>query len=403
MQVRRRTRRCFSIEGAKAGARCTVGVALCAILASCSSLRIGFPLRVSEGDWQTDGRSPERDHLAVDMPLQLPLEQAWIYNAGGGFSSGSPLVIDGLVMVGTRKGEVHVINLTNGERIGAEEFGRSIEGTPSVAGQTLFVPNAWGKRALEAFDLRAGKKKWRYEGVPIEASVLTIGNLVVIGDVEGNVMGLSQETGQVMWLYEFGDFASVLAGPAAIDDRRLVVADERGRVAMLDAGSGEEIWRRDLGSPVEETISTGSDLVFVPTTRGRFAALRVEDGASQWEYRVDSDEVRFTSAAVAPDCVIFGGTDGTTRSLRLENGSPLWAFHTDGTVAGAPVVNGDLVFVGAMDEKIYAVRRDNGSVQWEAPLRGRVKSAPAVRNGYLIVLSEPRYVYAFTNAANIQD
>jgi len=403
MRERRRTSRGLHFKGGHAAIPLAAILVAYGFLTSCTPLRIGFPLDAAEGDWQTDGRSPNRDHVAIDEPLQLPLEQAWIYNAGGGFASGSPLVIDGVVMVATRKGEVHVLTLTSGERIGTQEFGRSIEGTPSVTDQILFVPNAWGRKSLDAFDLQTGKRKWRYDGVPIEASVLTIGNLVVVGDVEGNVMGLDQETGEVAWLYEFGELASVLAGPTAVDDRRLVVADETGRVAMLRADSGEEIWRRDLGSPVEQTPSAVGDLVFVPTTRGEFYVLRAADGSSFWEYRVDDGEVRFTSAAVTTDCVIFGGTDGTLRALRIENGSQIWAFHTDGTIAGAPAVSGDIVFVGAMDEKIYAVRRDNGSIQWEASLRGRVKSAPAVRNGYLIVLSEPRYVYAFTNASNIQE
>ncbi len=384
-------------------ARCSLGLIVCGLLASCSPLRIQFPLNATDADWQTEGRSSSRDHVSQDLALQLPLEQAWIYNAGGGFASGSPLVIDDVVIVSTRKGEVHVLSLENGDRIGMQEFGRSIEGAPSVADQVIFVPNAWGKIALEAFDLRTGSRKWRYNGVPIEASVLTLKDLVVVGDVEGNVMGLSQETGQVMWLYEFGDFASVLSSPAAVDDQRVVVADETGRVVLLNAVNGEEIWMRKVDGPVEEGLSAGSGLIFVPTTRGAFVALDAEDGAVVWNYRVENREVRFTAAAVTSDCVIFGGTDGSLRSLRVENGSPLWTFHTDGTIAGAPVVNGNIVFVGAMDEKIYAVRRDNGMIQWQAPLRGRVKSAPAVRNGYLIVLSEPRYVYAFANAANIQD
>lgn len=376
---------------------------LSAVLASCSSLQIQLPLQTTQSDWQTDGRSFKRDHVAVDEPVQLPLEQAWIYNAAGGFASGSPLVVDGIVLVSTRKGEVHAIDLFDGQKVGAQEFGRSIEGTPSIAQQVLFVPNAWGKRALVAFDLTTGTRRWSYEGVPIEASVLPIRDLVVVGDVEGNVLGIRQETGQVVWLYEFGDFASVLSAPAAVDDQRVVVADETGRVAMLEAETGEELWLRDLDCPVEHGLATGYGLVFVPTTRGKFFALDPSDGSTVWLFDVGDQYVRLTSPAVTSDGVIFGGTDGIVRFVGTKNGLVRWTFQTDGTVAGAPVVNQNIVFVGAMDERIYALRRDNGSVQWQTELRGRIKSAPAVRNGYLIVLSEPRFVYAFTNAAKLED
>jgi outer membrane protein assembly factor BamB len=230
-----------------------------------------------------------------------------------------------------------------------------------------------------------------------------MGSMVVVGDVEGNVIALDKESGRVIWLYEFGDLASILSGPAAIDTQLVVAADETGRLALLRADSGREIWTADLGSPVEAGLAVGHGLIYVPTARGRFVALHAEDGTIAWEHRSDSDQVRFTAAAVTDDYVIFGGTDGILRSLRAENGASVWTFHTDGTIAAAPVVNGSIVFVGAMDEKVYAVHLDNGSIQWEMPVRGRVKSSPAVRNGYLIVMSEPRYIYAFTNAANIEE
>lgn len=373
------------------------------LLASCTPLRIQYPLQSGDADWQTDGRTVQRDRVALDAPLQLPLEEAWIYNAGGGFSEGSPLVVDNTIIVGTRKGEIHVIELDDGRQIGTQEFGRSIEGTPALDGQVLYVPNAWGKHVLSAFDLHRGRYLWRQQGVPIEAAVLLVANLVIVGDVEGNVIAIDKESGRIIWVYEFGDLASILSGPAAVDDDRIVVADETGRVAMLDVDDGRQVWAIELDTPVEAGLSVGDGRVYVPTTRGRFFALNANDGELLWEYAGDTDEVRFTGAAVTGAHVIFGGTDGILRSLNAENGSALWTFHTDGTIAAAPVVNGSLVFVGAMDQKVYAVHRDNGSVQWEAPLRGRVKSSPAVRNGYLIVMSEPRFIYAFTNAANIRD
>lgn len=381
-----------------------MGVALlCGLIASCTPLRIQFPLVVTEADWQTDGRSVGRDRVSRDANVQLPLVEAWIYNAGGGFAAGSPLIIDNTVIVGTRKGEVHVVDLVEGDQIGTQEFGRSIEGSPALSGQVLFVPNAWGKKALDAFDLQSGSRMWRHEGVPIEASVLVVGNSVVVGDVEGNVISLARDTGRINWVYEFGGIASILSGPAAVDNDRIVVADETGRIALLRAATGTAIWSRDLGAAVEDGLSTGNGHVYVPTTRGRFLALRSDNGSTVWEYLADNDEVRFTSAAVTSESVVFGGTDGTLRSVASATGALQWTFHTDGTIAGAPAVNGDLVFVGAMDQKIYAVHRASGSVQWESELRGRVKSAPAVRNGYVIVLSEPRFVYAFTNATNIRE
>ncbi len=372
------------------------------VLSSCASLQLDHPLETAEADWATDGHSGRRDRVSRDEPIRLPLTRAWTYNAGGGFSKGSPLVIGNTVIVGTRKGDVHAVDLLDGQQIGNKEFGRSVEGTPAVSDELLFVPNAWGRRALSALDLRTGTYKWRYEGVPIESSVLVLDDLVIAGDVEGNVVALEKQTGEVRWLYEFGDFASVLSGPAGVA-KRVAAADETGRVVLLEADSGALIWEVDLGAPVESGLAITAENVFVPTTRGLFASLRTEDGSLAWEYTTPSEEVRFTSPAVTDTEVVFGGTDGILRSLRIANGELNWTFQTDGTIAGAPAISGDVVFVGSMDQRIYAVHRLTGSVQWQEELRGRVKSSPTVRNGYLVVLSEPRYMYAFTNDQNIRN
>ena len=369
---------------------------LSALLASCTPLRLQFPIREVDNDWNTDGRTAQRNRVSTDAPILLPIEQAWIYNAGAGFSSGSPLIVDNLVFVGTRKGELHVIELMTGHKVGTHEFGQSIEGTPALSDQTIFVPNAWGKKALIAFDLFDGQTLWEHRGVPIEASVLLVDNLVIVGDVEGNVIALDQSSGLIQWVYELGEIATIFSGPTAVGSGRTVVANELGDVACLKVIDGAEVWYRRL-EPIQASIASDDQHVYLPTTRGVLHAINWQDGSTAWEYRIPNDEVKFTGAAVSETLVIFGGSDGVLRALDPVTGATQWTFQTDGTFVAAPAVSGELVFVGAMDREFFALGTHDGSLQWSTSLRGRIKSAPGVRKGVIVVMSEPRYVYGFAN------
>jgi outer membrane protein assembly factor BamB len=368
------------------------------VLASCTPLRIQLPLTESDSDWMTDGGTGRRDRRAVDDLVNLPLEQAWIYNASAGFSSGSALIVADLVFVGTRKGEVHVVDLFTGDKIGMEEFGHSIEGAPAIIGQTLFVPNSWGKNSLVAFDLFQGARLWEYRGVPIEASLLAVGESIVVGDVEGNVMAFDATTGTTLWVYEFGEIATIFTGPTLINDEQIVVVNEAGDVACLNVDDGSEVWVKALGASVQESVATDQDHVYIPSVSGVFFALDHKTGEVDWEFRLENAEIRFAGAAVSPDLVVFGGSDGVLRGLDPKSGSAKWTFQTDGTFAAPPAISGELVFVGAMDREFFAVSAHDGSMQWSTTLRGRIKSSPAVRKGFVVVMSEPRYVYAFANA-----
>ena len=267
------------VSGGSAGSRGWLLVqrltvlSLSVLLVSCTPLRIQFQGSESETDWNTDGGTSRRDRVAGDIPVNLPMDEAWIYNAGAGFGSGSPLVVSDNIFVGTRKGEVHVLELETGDKVGVEEFGNSIEGTPAVADHTLFVPNAWGKNALVAFDLSEGVRLWEYRGVPVEASVLTVHDEVIVGDVEGNVISFDRASGTVKWSYEFEFLATILAGPTSLPDDRIVVANELGTVVSLEVETGAEIWMTDLGEPVEESIASDQDHAYIATTRGVFYAL----------------------------------------------------------------------------------------------------------------------------------
>ncbi len=368
------------------------------LLSGCRALRLTELGRVDAADWTTEGAVPQRTH-AADLALPPPLEEVWIYDAGAGFGPGSPLILGGYVLAATRKGEVHAIDFVTGKKRGMERFGDTVEGTPTADGSTLYVPGGWGRRALYAYDLQRGARRWAVKDAPIDGSPLLMGQTLVAVDMEGVVRGYDPADGSVRWSLPLEDAAAVHAAPVALNLDDFAVANDRGHVASLAAAGGQVHWTHDLGAPVYATPATDARRLFLPTTRGLFVALDAATGQERWRYALADTTVRFASPAVADGLVFFGGTDGILRALDAATGETRWQFGVDEAFAAAPLVTRDLVYIGSLGRMLYAVDRRTGEQRWETELRGRVKSALAAKDGHLVVLTEPRYVYLFRPAA----
>lgn len=370
--------------------------ALAVLLAGCRGLKVDGPLHATADDWPTEGDEPVRSHVAAS--IAPPLEEGWVYNAGAGFGPLSPIIVGETVFVGTRKGEMHAIELATGKRVGYETFGEAIEGTPVFAEGTLFIPSGWGRRALYAYDLRQGRQRWALRGNPIEAGLAVASGGIVSVDTKGSVRLHNLEDGSARWSHMLGEDVLVRATPV-VDDGRVIVGDVDGHLAAFDAASGALLWTQEVGAPIYHTPSAHDGVLVVPTTRGRLEAVDVATGASRWSLVLPDTTVRFAPPATGDGQVYVGATDGVVRALDVRTGKELWAHRIDAAIAAAPLVAGDAIYVGSLGKDLLALDRATGDMLWSETLKGRVKSAFAAKDGALIVLAEPRYVYQFSPKA----
>lgn len=370
----------------------TILVLAALVVTGCSSLHLdGRSAHVPI--WTTEGDSPHRTS-AVARILDPPLQQVWEFNAGAGFGPVSPLIVDDVALIATRKGEVHAIDMSSGKRMGQSSFGESIDGTPTVENGILYVPVSWGGRAIHAYNLSRGSTVWKVEGAPVEAGLVVHEDVLLAADVEGWVRAYDLTDGSVRWEVELGDRVGVKGAPALVDGR-LVVGDDRGHVTALDASSGSILWERDVEAPVQVPLAAAKEAVYVPTTRGRMLALSTEDGAILWNYELSSDEVYFSAPAVGLDEVVFGASDGQVRSLDRTDGGVRWTTQVDGAVTATPLMTEGTVYVGTMRSRLVGLARSDGTRVWETKLEGRIKSPFASSGTQVIVLAEPRHVYLF--------
>ena len=354
---------------------------LLVVLSGCSSIRLGESLG-SEAEGAPIG----------------PLERAWERDAQGAFGPSAPYLTDEYVVVGTRRGEVVILNRLDGRVAGTGSFGESVEGALAVApsGVAIYVPTAEHDGGVTAYDVRNGRQLWRWEGGATEAGVVRLGGVVVAATLDGRVVGLDAGSGTPRWEVQPDTTAQYHAAPLSIGTEAVLVADDRGRVTLYEAATGDARWTTNLGLPVYERPATDGSAAFVPTTRGRLVALDLDGGRVRWSHDAMGNETpRVSAPAAGQGAVAFGRTDGEVVVVDAATGAERWTHSLDANVSAAPLWMGDLLVVGTLDRHLLGFDAASGTVRWSEELRGRVKSALASADDILVVLTEPRHVVAF--------
>lgn len=331
-------------------------------------------------------------------PPGLPLDLLWERDADGAFGPSAAHVTDRYVVVGTRKGDVVVIDRETGRVEGSGEFGDSVEGQLAVSpnGEVLYVPTVGGGGGVEAYDVRRGRRVWRWRGGQAQAGVVRVGETLVVPLLDGRLAGLDVATGDVRWERASPTGVQFHAAPLALGTD-VVVADDAGTVVRLRALDGAEQWRAEVGAPVYAAPTADPEAIYVSTTRGDLARLGIATGDVRWHVR-DELPLRVSSAAVGALGLAVGYSDGTVRGVDPATGAERWRMQGDGNVTAEPVWIGDRVAVGTLDQQLIIVDGRTGREEWSTELRGRVKSALTVGGGLLVVLVEPRHVIAFHTA-----
>ncbi len=354
------------------------------------------------GDWLVDGATNGRERL-VNASVEPPLERAWLYNANAGFGSGSPLLYHGAVIVGNRKGELHAVDIETGRSIGVKNLGEAVEGSLLISDGVLYATHAWGKYVLTAYDLTVGMTAWRVKGVPFESAPVEVDSALVAVDVEGNIRSFNKETGVSLWTEKLGTNVTVKASPLLFSSNRLFVISDKGIGFMFNAATGEKIWRTDLQDPVYASPTANGDQILIPTTRGRLHAISSSDASRIWTFSRKDNHIRFASPATDGSIVYVGTSSGTLFALSSDTGTIAWQFNGPDAITAAPLITDSHIYVGTMGRMLYGLERSTGRLVWETKLKGRIKSAMSAREGELIVLTEPRYVYAFREEGANED
>lgn len=253
--------------------------------------------------------------------------------------SGGVEVGDGMVVVGTMKGEILAIDVGGKQRWEAKVGGEVIA-PAAISNKIVVIRTADGRiMGLSADD---GKRKWIFQRqspsllLRSESGVLAIGKDVVAGYPNGKLIALDIDTGQQTWevtvslprgATELERIADV-AGLPTVDGNNVCAGAYQGKVGCFDIASRNQIWSRDVST--SRTVAVDKKNVYIVDDTSAVQALDKASGASVWK----QDKLvnrRLTAPVILDGRVVVGDLDGYLHVLSPDNGELIGRLATDGT------------------------------------------------------------------------
>ena len=146
------------------------------------------------------------------------------------------------------------------------------------------------------------------------------------------------------------------------------VASATGEISKLDAISGKQEWRVNVGETLSGGVGVGGSLVLAGTQKGIVYAYDIA-GKLQWKSKLSSEIL--SAPKYFDGLVIVRTGDSHIYGINANDGSRKWVYARTGPAltlrsSAGVIVDGGAVYAGFGGGKLIAVRADNGKLLWEA-------------------------------------
>ena len=284
-----------------------------------------------------------------------------------------------------------VVLFENGEIVWEKELGTELRGEPTVYSNKLFIGSSKGE--LFALNISDGALLWSYESdEKMEAAYqyysapAESGDRIYIGGASSMVYCIDAIKGTLLWKHEVSDW--VRSKPLVIDDIVYVATMDGNLYALYDAGSRAEELKKvklnehgftnDLTGSEKGILAAGKDMILYsvfPETFYLNWKQGINDGA--W---VDGKFYKVSlsggppSPTVADGILYCGGIDHFVHAVDSETGEEIWRFETGGNLGASVTVAENMVFFGTIrdDGYYYALDKNTGKLIWKTKDYGDV-------------------------------
>ena len=244
---------------------------------------------------------------------------AWTYETTGEISGG-PTILHGegggRVLVGSQDASLSCLNLADGAVLWKHSIADQIRCGPTVArtaeGDRVFLAGCDGK--LHVIDAATGVER---AAVPIDGPTGTTpaacGDRVYFGTEGGVFFAIDFSKAEVAWRAQTAANGQSYRSSAAVGDGVVIVGSRGKAVEAFSLADGSRVWRRPFrgrvdGSPAAARTAAGRLLAVVGDAAGRIAALDAATGEPAWEF--DAGGGFSAGPAIAAGLVVIASDDG---------------------------------------------------------------------------------------------
>lgn len=226
----------------------------------------------------------------------------------------------------------------------------------------------------------AGRQVWstRLGGVTFPLSVVVRGGRFHLASDDGTVLALDAATGQEAWR---GNVGGRISAGVGTDGRYAAVVTRDNELVVLDAGT--VTWRLKLESPVVTAPLVAGERVFIVGVDRIVHAFDVLDGRRLWTLKRPGDALTLSQAGVLAtykDTLLVGqgarllGVDPLKGTVRWDTAltTPRGTNEVErlADLVGPAVRQGDLICARAFQSSVGCVNAERGSALWNRVVGG---------------------------------
>jgi len=237
----------------------------------------------------------------------------------------SPLLLGNIVYIGTEKGLVFGVDVSNGTKVfqcQTPTASYTIKTIPAIYDNKIYVGDWNG--VFYAYDLTTGKLVWQYD-TKIDGSYSQWVNAIVtdpviyrgyvyFGGRSCKLYCLDAKTGVKKWMYHDPNDMWILGGPTLVDSTLYLGSSMQQSVRAFDAITGAKKWDKGVQYRVNGKPMVDGDLVYVGTeditnvTLGTLCALNKSDGVLK--SRLIMGTQIYSTPVLSNGVIFFGGSNG---------------------------------------------------------------------------------------------
>lgn len=333
----------------------------------------------------------------------------WTFKTGGPVRS-SPVVVDGIVYIGSDDNHFYALDAKDGKLIWKKNLGGKIISSAAVADGKVFIGSS--AKMFYALDAKTGEEKWKYATPgPVTISpavaygVVFFGNAPLTGD--GKYVGLDMKTGEEKWVCKLKKCNNGPGGPAIVGSTLYApVADNVKLAAELSTALFAEGWApKEPGNHAHNCMAVGEDFIAYDAGAHCYILDKVT-GSVIGRYQMSKEKLAFfpTASPVIHNGMSFFGKQGKgdnscgvyafKNSANDFRGGPVWKFNTPDDINSSPALASGVLYFGCNDGFLYSLDAATGAEKGKFKTGGAIWSSPWPGNGVVFVGSDDGSVYA---------
>ncbi len=289
--------------------------------------------------------------------------------------SGGVAAQNNLLALGTENGYVYLINATNGKLKWKKYVGGEVIAKPafSKSGSTLFVVDSYG--SLTSIDTETGTENYVAGEAPnslrlrSQSAPVTVGDdFVLLGQSNGKVSVYLQSTGAIVnqLVVSLGVGANSLERLSDVSSTPLVLGSDLYATAyngsLVKYSFSDNRIVSKLGYESSQDIAFDDENIVITDDKGHVYCIDRNTNQEKWSNQ--SLTYRKTSApAIYGNYAVVGDYDGQLYFLSLDTGAIESKIDLDNTaIYVAPIVHNGLLYVIAKDGSLYCLDYDPAEI-----------------------------------------